>query len=254
MSGLADQKRHSVDYLLNRERRSKAEEIPVERSKCFPLTSNSKTCLKSSPASNVAKPSNEHAASDASASNRPQGTQTFAFVNISDPTQSGDADNRKFVRQYVRPVKRTKEEPSHVTPTAAVGLESGALPFIVMSHPDQGSTAGTRKFVKQNAQRRFRKAKARKPMAEEQDEEDETEAITTPSVPFGQEWANSPQLEDVKSQLGIKGKLTINLHRPRNKHPPTTRKSDDKQTPPVKIDVWNHVDSSGAMSVSISYA
>lgn len=172
--------------------------------------------------------------------------KAFAFVNISDPTESGDPDKRKFVRQYVRPVKETiakkdsKNGESLVPRVAAVGLESGTLPFIVMSHPDQGSNAGTRKFVKQNAQKKFRKEKGRGIEGDFVEELDETEKqkagelVPTTTKGHGKRSRILPTPKDLRSPSFWEQNMERNL---------------DSHLLPTSTSQWNYVDSYGAMYI-----
>lgn len=188
-------------------------------------------------AGETSKPS-QHAAR-----NRPpkitSAPKAFAFVNITDPAESANTDRRKFVRQYVRPVKDTKkdkDEESRIPRVTAVGLATGSLPFIVMSHPDQGSTAGTKKFVKQNAQKKFRK-KGKGKSVEDIDEtilRKETKlALTTKDGNFQKLRTATTAKNHRLPRIVIQNEVG-------------SQEVDDHPRP---TSIWNYLDSSAAMFV-----
>ena len=236
--------RHSVENLLN-PTRALSTTSHSESTSSSPIG----TAAPVGPASKLRDPPTQKKAP----TNTAAGPKTFAFVNISEPSQSGNPEKRKFVRQYVRPVKKDKGGRSRAPEVSAM-LETGSLPFIVMSHPDQGSNAGTRKFVKQNAQRRFRKGKERVPLEDSEESELLIEQVPT-------EQAISEQ--DPPVQLGYAKKRYMPLRTKSLKFKHVSRQfprsgelgdfsnvvatSDGRSELPTTHNIWNFLDTSGAM-------
>jgi len=104
---------------------------------------------------------------------------TFAFLNVSNPSESLSVENRKKVRQHVRyqvtaEVKAARQ--SHIkqakrrgTPRAPV-LETGETPFINVSHPSQIAAPHLITFVRQQAQRKLKKERPARRLLENGEE------------------------------------------------------------------------------------
>lgn len=91
----------------------------------------------------------------------------FAFLNVSNPSESLTAENRRRVRQHVRfgvsEEVRVARQAKHRQPKSLelrpAREDAGDSPFINISHPSQISAPQLVRFVRQQAQRKYRKDK-----------------------------------------------------------------------------------------------
>lgn len=93
-------------------------------------------------------------------------TNNFAFLNVSNPSESLSLENRKKVRQHVRyqvtaEVRAARKsqiiQGKRTTKPRAAVLETGESPFVNVFHPNQIAAPHLVTFVRQQAQRNYKK-------------------------------------------------------------------------------------------------